>query len=632
MEQQEKEKQEFIPKKYSIISDILFFVNFYKKYEPLVLVCCVVEIILGTIFPVFSIYLPKITIDLIISHAGIKEMIFFLGSFTVLMIIVYGMHSFVSDGKYHFYNTQRTNLLGLLFLKSLRIKYGYTEAGEMQKLYWKAYDAVRMGDWSASSRMVTGFVGMMTSIFCFLLYSAVITMLSPMMLSALIGLSLLSYFFNICHIHYEESLREERASVNRKYWSVVESMGNIVAAKDIRIFGMHPWLTALRDQAVSDIVLVERKFSKKRSFYEKVGFTLALIRDLGAYSFLVYQAVYGSIRVSEFVLYFGAITGFSGFVMGIMNHLSQLRAAANSTDYIRAYLELPEEDRESGTRHKEELTMPIKIEFENVSFSYRDVEEVFDEALEKKKKTIENNSEKMIFQNLNLTIYAGENIALVGVNGAGKTTLVKLLCGMYEPDSGRILFNGIDRREFPKRELYELFSVVFQEKLIFPFTVGENLALSRIENVDEKRAWYALERAGLKTVFEEKKIRLKTYMGRQIMEKGIELSGGQQQRFLLARALYKDAPLLVLDEPTAALDPIAESEIYQSYSQYSKEKTAIFISHRLASTRFSDRIIMIEDGNIIEMGTHEELMKKNGEYAEMFRVQSSYYEKEQERK
>ncbi len=246
---------------------------------------------------------------------------------------------------------------------------------------------------------------------------------------------------------------------------------------------------------------------------------------------------------------------------------------------------------------------------------------------------IEDNSskeKKQVFKNLNLEIKAGEKIALVGVNGAGKTTLVKLLCGMYDPDAGEILINGINRNEFPRKEIYRLFSAVFQEQFVMPCTLGENIAMDKRDNIDAERVWEALSKAGLKEFFNSKDITLKTYMGKDIMKDGINLSGGQQQRLLLARALYKDAPVLVLDEPTAALDPVAESEVYNNYNKYSKGKTALFISHRLASTKFSDRIIMLENGKIIEEGSHNELMGLNGKYAEMFHVQSNYYEKGEE--
>lgn len=196
---------------------------------------------------------------------------------------------------------------------------------------------------------------------------------------------------------------------------------------------------------------------------------------------------------------------------------------------------------------------------------------------------------------------------------------------MYEPDEGQILINGIDRRRIPKREMYDLFSVVFQEQFIMPFSIGENIAMKRPEHIDEKRVWDAIERAGMKEIFEEKKITPDTFMTKQILKSGISFSGGQQQRLLLARALYKDGAVMILDEPTAALDPIAESEIYESYDKYTENKTAVFISHRLASTRFSDRIVMIENGKIVDEGTHEELMEKGGAYSKMYEIQGNYY-------
>lgn len=612
------------PKHYSIFSDIVYFVKYFKQYEPTVLLLCAAEIVLGTFIPLIGIYLPKITLDLVVQGADVLRTVAVLGLFTLMMVSVRAVHALASAGKYHLYNSQRVNQVGLLFLKSLRIPYPYTESGDMKKVYWKAYDSLSWGDWSASSRMVTGTVGITVNILCFVLYSGVIGTLNVWLLIGLTVLAFLNYLINLGQIRYEESLRDEKAQVQKHYYCVLNSMGNVQGAKDIRIFGMSHWLICLRDMVLDDERRVNWKIYKKRSLYEKLGFLLSFARDMGAYAFLLWRAMEGMVSASEFVLYFGAITGFSGFVTSVMNSFSELRAAANSADYLRAYMELPEEKLRSGTRHIKELDMPIKIEFDDVSFSYRDVSEDMEENAGKEEKA------SPIFEHLNLTIHAGEKIALVGVNGAGKTTFVKLLCGMYDPDEGRILINGIDRNEFPREELYQLFSVVFQEQLILPFTVGENLALQKEETVDEGRAWDALEKAGLKSVFDKKGIRLDRFMTRKVVKDGVELSGGQQQRFMLARALYKDAPVLILDEPTAALDPIAESEIYNDYNKYSGGKTSLFISHRLASTRFSDRIILFEDGKNIESGTHDELIRQNGKYAEMFRIQSNYYDSKEE--
>lgn len=618
----EPTKKEFEVRHYSIISDICFLIRHYLKYEPAVLVCCAVEILLGALLPFFSIYLPKLALDLVEQGGTVRYAVQALGIYTLAMMLFYGLNRGVNFGKYNLYNEQRGNIMGLIFLKSLRIKYADVESGECKKLYWKAYDALQSGDWSAASKMVAETVNLSVNVLSFFLYSTVIGYLSVPMLLILLVLSFINYAVSMSHIRYEESLREAKAVAQKHYYCVRGAMGNTQGAKDIRIYGMKAWMIRLRNQAIGEIRSLEEKSRKKTSFYEKIGFALAAGRNLGAYAYLLYQVSIGGVSVGEFVLYFGAITGFSGFINSIMGSLASLRGAANGTDYLRAYLDLPEENRTSGSRHITELETPLEIEFRDVSFSYRDSgeEEGSKEAAFEKKN---------VFEHLNLTIRAGEKLALVGVNGAGKTTLVKLLCGMYEPDEGQILINGIDRSEFPKEELYQLFSIVFQEPLILPFTIGENLVMNRIERLDEARAWDALEKAGLKQTLQEKQLHLKSYMTRALMENGVQLSGGQQQRFLLARALYKNAPILVLDEPTAALDPIAESEVYDNYNKYSQGKTAVFISHRLASTKFSDRIVLLENGRILEIGTHEELMNAGNTYAKMFEIQSSYYDEAQ---
>jgi len=603
-------------KHYSIGSDIWFFIRYYRQYEPIVLVCCGAEILLGALLPLLGIYLPKIAIDLAAQRTDASQVLILLGGFTLLLTFSYGVKNGITQGKYNLYNTHRTNMMGQLFLKSLRVKYEYTESGSMRKVYRKGASSLQSGDWSASSQIVTGTISLLVSIISFFLYSTVIGYLSLGMLAVLLVLSAANYLLSMSQIRYEESLRDEYATAWKHYSYVNGVMGDVRRAKDIRIFSMRDWLVQLRDQTVEEVKTVDEKSKRKASFYQKIGYTLAAARDLGAYAYLLYQTTTGEVTAGEFVLFFGAITGFSGFLTGIMDSLALLRGAANSADYFRAYLELPEEDRTTGRHHINELSFPPEIEFRNVSFSYHGSEDDQEEASSRPEK---------IFQNLNLIIHPGERLALVGINGAGKTTLIKLLCGMYEPEEGQILIDGIDRNEFPRQEIYQLFSVVFQEQLILPFTVGENLAMDRAERVDEHKAWSVLEKAGLKELFCEKGVNLKTYMTKAIMEDGLELSGGQQQRFLLARALYKDGPILVLDEPTAALDPIAESEVYSHYNQYSQGKTALFISHRLASTRFSDRIILFENGRILEEGTHEELMAAGGAYAEMFEIQSSYY-------
>ena len=602
------QKKEMECRHYSVVGNVLYFWKLFWQNEPIILILCVIEIALAAITPLIEIYLPKLTIDLVTRQVTIQELFGVLVPFTIGMMLLYGISCGVGVGKYHFYNMQRTNFLGELFLKSQRVKYAYEEAGEVKKIYWRAQGALSGGDWSASSKTVNSTVQLLIHMISFLLYSTVLSTLSIGMVIMLIGISLLNYFISMYEIQYAEKLREKEAMIQKRFYYIKSAMGNTKAAKDIRIFHMGKWLKHILSETIEARSIIQRKKEDRKTLCEQLSFLLAVIRDFIAYAFLVRQVCEGRITVGDFVLYFGAITGFSNFVTIIMNGIAELRDASNMTDYYRTYMALPEEDETSGSRHTNELIMPLEITFHDICFSYMD---------------------DVLFDHFNLTIHAGEKLAIVGVNGVGKTTLVKLLCGLYEPDSGEIRINGIDSRCFPKRELYQLFSVVFQEQLILPFTVGENLCMDKKDKLNEKRAWEALEKAGLKEVFEEKGIQMDSFMKKSITKEGIELSGGQQQRFLLARALYKDAPIMILDEPTAALDPIAESEVYNCYQQYSEGKTAIFISHRLASTRFSDRIIMMDRGRVIEVGTHDELMARGGSYANMYQVQSNYYEEEE---
>lgn len=235
------------------------------------------------------------------------------------------------------------------------------------------------------------------------------------------------------------------------------------------------------------------------------------------------------------------------------------------------------------------------------------------------------NTEKYIIRNMNLTIHPGENIAIVGLNGAGKTTLVKLLCGFYDPDEGRILLNGTDIREFNRRDYYSLFSAVFQEFSELDITVAQTVAQA-VSEIDMDRVKDCIRKAGVTEQIEALPNGYETHLGKNVYLDGIQLSGGQTQRLMLARALYKDGAFLVLDEPTAALDPIAEHDIYMKYKEMTAGKSSVFISHRLASTRFCDRILFLKNGVIAEEGTHEELLARGGCYAGLFHLQARYYQ------
>lgn len=405
--------------------------------------------------------------------------------------------------------------------------------------------------------------------------------------------------------------REEEARYVKQLAYVQKIATDRPYGKDIRIFGLQEWVEELwaGTMRLYHGFLVRRE--KAYLWANIIDLALLLVRNGAAYAYLIWLTLERGLPVSQFLLYFGAATGFAQWVSGILEKFSTLNKQCLDLSTVREFLEYPEPFHlEDGTPLEKRLDLPYELRLEGVSYRYP-------------------GAEKDTIHKLDLTIRPGENLAIVGLNGAGKTTLVKLICGFLDPTEGRVLLNGQDIRQYNRRDYYKLFAAVFQEFSVLSATVAENVAQTRT-GIDEARVWQCLDEAGLTEKVQSLPKGLGTQIGREIYEDGIELSGGQTQRLMLARALYKNAPILVLDEPTAALDPIAENDIYQKYNEMTQGKTSLFISHRLASTRFCDRILYLKDGRVAEEGTHEELLKLGGGYADLFEVQSQYYREENE--
>ncbi len=326
------------------------------------------------------------------------------------------------------------------------------------------------------------------------------------------------------------------------------------------------------------------------------------------YSFVCLKALGGAFGIGYVTQYVSAITMLSGSVGSLIGNLGAMRNNAPALKLVFEFLDIPNRMYQGSLTVEKRRDRDYEIEFRNVSFKYP-------------------GSETYALKNVSMKFRVGTRLAVVGMNGSGKTTFIKLLCRLYDPTEGEILLNGIDIRKYNYDEYMSVFSVVFQDFRLFPYPLGENVAAS--VNCNNERADSCLTDAGFKDRLNEMPDGLNTYLYKDISQDGVDVSGGEAQKIALARALYKDAPFIVLDEPTAALDPIAEAEVYSNFSKIVNDKTAIYISHRLSSCRFCDNIAVFDKGSVVQQGSHEELVsKENGKYHELWYAQAQYYTKE----
>ena len=377
-------------------------------------------------------------------------------------------------------------------------------------------------------------------------------------------------------------------------------------AKDIRLYGMKPWLLG-KYRDINRIELEHwiqsRKYWGWNNWFAQ---GISLVRNVIIYGWLIYDMLVNGMSIGDFTLYTGSAMALSMYVGQFLQSLGGMREHSAKVDDFRSYMDIKNADELQEKHTPVPRADRYTFEFRNVSYKYR-------------------GQETYALKNLNLTFSAGQRLAVVGLNGAGKTTFIKLLLRLYDVTEGQILCNGTDIREFDRTEYFKLFSPAFQEVEVFAFPLCENVSMQVTENTDREKAEKFLRAAGMGEKLDKLPKGIDTEMLKVLYDDGVDLSGGEKQKMALARALYKGAPVVVLDEPTAALDALAEYRLYQSFDGMIGEKSAVYISHRLSSTRFCDTIAMFKGGEMVEYGTHEELLNKNGAYAEMFRVQAQYY-------
>lgn len=589
------------------MSNCIYILKRFKKYRPSLIFFIITGAAAAASMSYIWSFIGKLVIDMIQSSAAggdIMPLVKLVAATTAAELFIMWLNTVSTVKTGLGFTYVRLMIIKERIAKTLDMDYEALETPEMLDRLQKAKRATA-GDWQGVQGMMTYMQVLFTQIISIIIAIIIMTSFDPLII---LVIAVLSYIQFLYFEHIRKKDKKEMWDAMMPHWRKLEYMENVTTdfsyAKDIRLFGMKKFL-AKKQKDVYDEEL--RHWIKSRQYwiYNSIfSHSISLVRQLIITGWLVYSVIAKDLSIGNFTLYLASAGAFSNAINEVLSALSALRERSAHTDDYRSFMDIP---CDSG---KDTIPVPkadkYVFTFENVSFKYK-------------------GQEKYALKNLNITIAAGEKLAVVGLNGAGKSTFIKLLLRLYDVTEGRILMNGTDIRRFDRAEYYRLFSPAFQDVTVFAFPMAENVSMSPPNETDREKAEKCVREAGLGDKMDKLEKGIDTELLKVLYDDGVDLSGGEKQKLALARALYKGSDIIVLDEPTAALDALAEYRLYKSFNGLVGNRTAVYISHRLSSTRFCDRVAMFKDGEMTETGTHEELMAKNGDYAEMFRVQAQYY-------
>ncbi|WP_026526187.1 ABC transporter ATP-binding protein [Butyrivibrio sp. VCD2006] len=590
-------------KRYSLLKNMCFYSNEYLRFDKIGFLFAILLIPSRILKSLVTIFIPKIIIDSIEGFESEKAFLVRIVLITAAMAATSILELLAKNTMEHSMNSFVLIRLNRLWIEKVSTMDYETFTSKLGKQSSSKARLMLEGTtrWGIGT-YIPRLIDLSVSFIGFAIYAILLVNVHPLVLICL----LITYFFSLLITLSAEKkkqlLKDDVARAERKMNYFAYNTRGLSIAKDIRIYSMRQWITEMTNFARLDMKQIDEKVQDYQMHVLIINSLIVFLRDGIVYAALVWLALNSRITIGAFALYAAAVSGLGEFLSEITSGMGAFREADNDVTDFRKFLDLPDENVSSGESLK--LTSAPSIELKNVSFSYND--------------------ETPVLNSIDLKVNPGEKIAIVGSNGAGKTTLIKLICGLLHPKTGEILIDGVKTDSVSFDAFADSISAVFQDSALLPVSIKRNIIMNDDE-ADESKLSRIISIVGLEEKISSLENGIETPLVKHITENGTEFSGGEVQKLLLARAVYKDSPILILDEPTAAMDPIAEQNVYLQYHQLAKDKTSFFISHRLSSTRFCDRIILIDGGRIKEIGTHDELMKKGGMYHDMYMVQSKYY-------
>lgn len=604
-----KEKVSKEKKKYSCIGSIVYAIKNIWRINRIYLILILVGGPLVMISPLVSSFFTKVLIDELTVGATFRRVALVTLGFLLLLLLLRLLERFIYcrfDARRYYVTTVYQ---GRMQEKHFKTDYQNTEIQDYQRVFGFAGRDSTMGD-AAVEYVGLDVFELLGAVFSIVASASLMAAVSPILFVVIAIVAFLSAVASRWQTKYYEKNKNKWEKEERKKGYLENISQDFTKAKDIKLYGMEGWIDKMMRDYQNYLLMWDKRCSFRGLMASVLSGIMTLLQNGTAYIFLLAMLLADKITVGDFVFFFGLVGTIAGHLQGVFRMIAKLMERGEKIAYYREYFDYPDKNNHGKGCELPEEGKAVTIELKDVHYRYEGAKED-------------------TLKGINLTIQAGEKLALVGMNGAGKTTLVKLICGFYQPTSGSILVEGKSITEYNIDEYYSMISAVFQDIYVVAVTIFQFVASVDLERKSARKdVEKALREAGLWEKIASLENGMDTHLMKGVYNDGIDLSGGELQKLMLARAIYKSGSILVLDEPTAALDPIAENELYLKYNQLTQGKTSLYISHRFASTRFCDRIVLMEDGVITESGSHNELMEQRGKYAYMFDVQSQYYKEE----